>query len=76
MAKEKAKAGATTTAATETMTAAVDRGRTGDMTNTTTGDADMAAPPGTMKDERADGAQALGDHLRPTHGTAIALSHK
>ena len=36
------------------------------------------APPGTMEDERTDGAQALGDHLRPTrgtyHGTTIALS--
>ena len=51
-------------------------GQSGDMTDTTTGEAAMAAPLGTMEDEMADGALGLGDHLRPTHGTAIALSHR
>ena len=81
-AKEKVKACAMATAATETMTAAMDHGRhdgrTGDMTDTTTGEAAGAVPLGTMQDEREipDGAPALRDHLCPTHGTAIALSHR
>ena len=76
--KGKVKAGAMTTAATpwctETMTAmAMDHSRTGDATDTATGEAAMAAPPGTTM---AHGALALGDHLRPTHEAGIALSHR
>ena len=59
---KKVKAGAMTTAATETMTAAMDHGRTGDMADTATGEAAMG-PPGTMEDAMADGALAPGDHL-------------
>ena len=55
-------------------TAAMDHDRTGDMADTTTGEAGVA-PPGTMEDAMAAGA-LTGDHLRPTHGTAIVLSHR
>ena len=64
-----------TTKATETMTAAMAHGRTGDVTDTTTGKA--AALPGAVEDVMAAGAREThGDRHRPTQGTAIILSRK
>jgi hypothetical protein len=75
-ANEKVKAIAViTTTATETMTAAMAHGRTGEVTDTTTGEA--MALPGTVEDVMTAGAPEIpGDRHRPTHGTAIVLSRK
>ena len=64
-----------TTTATETMTAAMAHGRTstGEVTDTTTGEA--MALPGAVEDVMT--ARALpGDRHSPTHGTTIVLSRK
>ena len=66
-----------TTAVTAAMAAmAVGHGRTGDMADTAAGEAAMAAPPRAMEGAMANGAPARGGNLRPTHETAIALSHR
>ena len=62
-----------TTAATETMTAAMAHGRTGEVTDTMNGQ--VMALPGTVEDVMAAGALP-GNRHRPTHGTAIVLSRK
>ena len=73
-ANEKVKAIAViTTTATETMTAAMAHGRTGEVTDTATGEA--MALPGTVEDVMTAGALP-GDRHRPTHRTAIVLSRK
>ena len=61
-------------AATVTMTAAMDHDPTGGMTGTMTGAA--TAAPGTMVDATTDGALAPMAHPRPIQGTAIVLSHR
>ena len=74
--KEKIKTVVTmTTAATETMTAAMAHGRTSEVADTTNGEA--LALPGTVEDAMAAGALP-GDRRRhrPTRGTAIVLSRK
>jgi hypothetical protein len=74
-AKEKVKAAvAMTTAATETMTAAMAHDRTGEMTITTTGEDIL---PGTVEGAMTAGARETpGDRRHPTHGTAIVSSHR
>ena len=52
-----------------------DWGISGNMTDTATGETDMAHP-GTMEDTTTTGALAPEDHLRPTHATVIILSHR
>ena len=74
-AKGKAQAADMTTAATGAMAAAVDHDQTGDMADTATGEV-AVAPPGAMEGAMADGAPAPGCHLRPTHETAVVLSHR
>ena len=64
---------AMTTAATDTMTTAMAHGRTGEVADTTNGEA--MALHGTVEDVMTAGVLP-GDRHRPTCGTAIVLSHK
>ena len=64
------------TAATGTTATVMDHGRTGDVADKATGMAAMETPPVTVEGAMTDGALALVDHLRPTRGTATALSHR